>query len=93
MNTHLLDLKLLFSLIEKEGINVNNVEKTFYEKAHFLPKRARKTTKVTEFIVDRLKTNQSMKYIAKRADVSVNTISGLLPQLSVSAQNYQKFSV
>ena len=61
--------------------------KTFYEKAHFLPKRARKTTRVTEFIVDRLKTKQSMKDIARDADVSVNTVSRLLPPLAVSAKH------
>lgn len=55
--------------------------KTFYEKAHFLPKRARKTTRVTEFIVDRLKTKQSMKDIARDADVSVTTVSRLLKPL------------
>lgn len=60
--------------------------KTFYEKAHFLPKRARKTTRVTEFIVDRLKSNQSMKDIAKMDDVSVNTVHRLLPPLAVSAK-------
>ena len=49
--------------------------KTFYEKAYFLPKRARKTTRVTEFIVDRLKMKQSMKDIAKDADVSISTVS------------------
>ena len=61
--------------------------KTFYEKADFLPKRARKTKRVTEFIVDRLKTKQSMKDIAKDADVSVNTVSRLLPLLAVSAKH------
>ena len=61
--------------------------KTFYEKAHFLPKRARKTTRVSEFIVDRLKTKQSMKDIAKDANVSINTVSRLLPPLAVSAKH------
>ena len=61
--------------------------KTFYEKAHFLPKRARKTTRVTEFIVDRLKTKQSMKDIAQDANVSVNTVSRILPSLAVSAKH------
>ena len=61
--------------------------KTFYEKAQFLPKRARKTTRVTEFIVDRLKTKQSMKDIARDADVSINTVSRLLPPLAVSAKH------
>ena len=60
--------------------------KTFYEKAYFLPKRARKTTRVTEFIVDRLKTKQSMKDIAMQANVSINTVARLLPPLAVSAK-------
>ena len=60
--------------------------KTFYEKAHFLPKRARKTTRVSEFIVDRLKTKQSMKDIAKDANVSINTVARLLPPLAVSSK-------
>lgn len=61
--------------------------KTFYEKAHFLPKRARKTTRVSEFIVDRLKTKQSMKDIAKDANVSINTVARLLPPLAVSSKH------
>ena len=64
--------------------------KTFYEKTLFLPKRARKTTRVTEFIVDRLKSKQSMKDIAKDADVSVNTVSRLLPPLAVSDKKLPK---
>lgn len=44
-------------------------------KSSFLPKRARKTTRVTEFIVDRLITKQSMKDIAKDDDISANTVS------------------
>lgn len=60
--------------------------KTFYEKAYFLPKRARKTTRVTEFIVDRLKTKQSMKDIAIQANVSINTVARLLPPLAVFAK-------
>lgn len=61
--------------------------KTFYEKADFLPKRARKTTRVTEFIVDRLRTKQSMKDIAKDANVSITTVSKLLSPLAVSAKH------
>lgn len=60
--------------------------KTLYEKAHFLPKRARKTTRVTEFIVDRLKTKQSIQDIARDADVSVSTVARLLPSLAISAK-------
>jgi transposase len=64
-----------------------NCHKTFYEKVSFLPKRGRKTTRVTEFIVDRLKEKRSMKDIAHDANVSVNTVSRLLPPLAVSARH------
>lgn len=71
----------------KRRYECKNCGKTFYEKVSFLPKRARKTTRVTEFIVDRLKSKQSMKDIAKDANVSVNTVSRLLAPLAVSARN------
>ena len=67
----------------KRRYQCKNCGKTFYEKVSFLPKRARKTTRVTEFIVDRLKEKRSMKDIAKDANVSVNTVSRLLPPLAV----------
>ena len=64
-----------------------NCGKKFYEHADFLPKRARKTTRVTSFIVDRLHSKQSMKDIAKDANVSTSTVSKLLPPLAVSASS------
>lgn len=70
----------------KRRYQCKNCGKTFYEKVSFLPKRARKTTRVTEFIVDRLKEKRSMKDIAKDANVSVNTVSRLLPPLAVGAK-------
>lgn len=70
----------------KRRYQCKNCGKTFYEKVSFLPKGARKTTRVTEFIVDRLRSKQSMKDIAKDANVSVNTVSRLLEPLAISAK-------
>lgn len=71
----------------KRRYECKNCGKTFYEKVDFLPKRSRKTKRVTEFIVDRLKTKQSMKDIAVMADVSIHTVTRLLPPLAVSAKH------
>jgi len=71
----------------KRRYECTNCHKTFYEKVTFLAKRGRKTTRVTEFIVDRLTTKQSMKDIAKDADVSATTVARLLPPLAVSAKH------
>jgi len=71
----------------KRRYECTNCHKTFYEGVSFLAKRGRKTTRTTEFIIDRLKGKQSMKDIAHDADVSVNTVSRLLPPLAVSAKH------
>lgn len=71
----------------KRRYECTNCYKTFYEKVSFLAKRGRKTTRVTEFIVDRLRNKQSIKDIAKDANVSENTVSRLLPPLAVSPKH------
>lgn len=58
--------------------------KRFYEKNTFLPKRARKTKRLTAFIIEQLKQKQSMTDIAKISNVSTPTVSKLLPYLSTS---------
>lgn len=67
-----------------------NCNKKFYEKNNFLPKRARKTNRLTAFIIDQLKEKQSMKDVAKLANVSSTTVSKLLPYLSVTASYMPK---
>lgn len=64
-----------------------NCNKKFYEKNTFLPKRARKTNRLTAFIIDKLKEKQSMKDIAKLSNVSSTTVSNLLPLLSITASS------
>lgn len=67
-----------------------NCNKKFYEKNSFLPKRARKTNRLTAFIIDKLKEKQSMKDVAKLSNVSITTVSRLLPYLSVNASYMPK---
>ena len=59
--------------------------KRFYEKNKFLPKRARKTNRLSAFIIEQLKEKQSIKNITKISNVSSSTVASLLPYLSASA--------
>ena len=61
-----------------------NCGKKFYEKNTFIPKRARKTNRLTAFIIEQLKEKQSIKDVARIANVSSTTVIRLLPYLSVS---------
>ena len=59
--------------------------KKFYEKNNFLPKRARKTNRLSAFIIEQLKEKQSMKDVARISNVSSTTVSNLLPYLPSNA--------
>lgn len=59
--------------------------KKFYEKNNFLPKRARKTNRLSAFIIEQLKEKQSMKDVARISNVSSTTVSNLLPYLPTNA--------
>lgn len=74
-----------FIYYRKRRYVCKNCGKRFYEKNTFLPKRARKTKRLTAFIIDKLKEKQSMKDIAKLSNVSTTTVSKLLPCLAVNA--------
>lgn len=69
----------------KRRYSCTNCDKHFYEKNTFLPKFARKTNRLTAFIIEQLKEKQSIKDVAKISNVSSTTVSKLLPYLSTSA--------
>ena len=73
-----------FIYYRKRRYLCKNCGKRFYEKNIFLPKRARKTNRLSAFIIEKLKEKQSMKDIAKLSNVSITTVSKLLPYLSVN---------
>ena len=79
-----------FLYYRKRRYVCKNCGKRFYEKNSFLPKRARKTKRLTAFIIDKLKDKQSMKDIAKLSNVSTTTVSKLLPYLAVNASSLPK---
>ena len=76
-----------FIYYRKRRYVCKNCGKRFYEKNTFLPKWARKTKRLTAFIIDKLKEKQSMKDIAKLSNVSTTTVSKLLPCLAVNASS------
>lgn len=82
--------KTTYLSYRKRRYQCKNCGKTFYEHVSFLAKRGRKTTRVTEFIIERLTGKQSMKDIAKDANVSPTTVARLLPPLAVSSKHLPK---
>ena len=79
--------KTTYLSYKKRRYQCKNCGKTFYEQVYFLAKRGRKTTRVTEFIIERLTGKHSMKDIAKDANVSSTTVARLLPLLAVSPKH------
>lgn len=79
--------KTTYLSYRKRRYECKNCGKTFYEHVSFLAKRGRKTTRVTEFIVERLRSKQSMKDIAKDANVSIPTVARVLPALAISPKH------
>ena len=76
-----------FIYYRKRRYVCKNCGKKFYEKNNFLPKRARKTNRLSAFIIEKLKEKQSMKDIAKLSNISTTTVSKLLPYLSVNTSH------
>ncbi|MBR1539815.1 MAG: ISL3 family transposase [Clostridia bacterium] len=77
--------KKVFLYYRKRRYVCLNCNKRFYEKNSFLPKRARKTNRLSYFIIELLKDKHSMKDVAKISNVSSPTVASLLPYLSTSA--------
>ena len=82
--------KTTYLSYRKRRYQCKNCNRTFYEHVSFLAKRGRKTTRVTEFIIERLTGKQSMKDIANDANVSSTTVARLLPPLAVSPKHLPK---
>ena len=76
--------KNTFIYYRKRRYVCKQCRKRFYEKNSFLPKRARKTNRLSAFIIEQLKEKQSMKDVARLSNVSSTTISKLLPCLATS---------
>jgi len=79
-----LQFKHTYLELKKRRYLCASCDKSFYEILDFLPRYARKTTRVTEYIVDKLRTLSSTKSIAKSANVSPHTVSRMLKYFAVS---------
>ena len=75
-------LKPTYLVLKKRRHKCTHCGCTFFEKLDFLPRYARKTTRVTEYIVEGLRSLTSAKNIAKSVNVSSYTVTRLLPYLA-----------
>lgn len=56
--------------------------KRFYEHYDFLPRYFQRTTRLTHFIAEQLRTTESLKAIAKRTNVSAATVARILDTIN-----------
>ena len=85
---HIKDIPIYFKptslILKKCRYECSSCHKTFYEKNNIVNKYARKTSRLTGYIVNELRNLASASDIAKKTSVSPSFISKLLPYLAVS---------
>lgn len=69
-----LRLKPSFLILRKRRYHCNNCNKNFFEHLSFLPKYHRTTNRVTEFIINELSKENSMKHVAEHVNLSSTTV-------------------
>lgn len=84
----IIDIPIYFKptklIYRKRRYKCRNCNKSFFENNSIVNKFARKTRRLTEFLVDQLRDLQSISTISKRTGVNASFISRLLPCLSVT---------
>ena len=78
-----LQLKNCFLVLRKRRYKCS-CGKHFYEKYSFLARYQQRTTRLTQMIADMLRNTESMKSIAKKANVSSNTVVRILDTIAYS---------
>ena len=85
---HIKDIPIYFKpttlILKKCRYECKSCGKTFYEKNEIVNKYARKTTRLTGFIVNELRNLVAASDIAKKTSVSPSFISKMLPYLAVT---------
>lgn len=71
-------------IYRKRRYKCPNCNKSFYEDNNIVNKYARKTTRLTEYIVDQLRNLDSISNISKKTNVDPGYISRMLPYLAVT---------
>ncbi|SHH25084.1 Transposase [Caloranaerobacter azorensis DSM 13643] len=81
-----IQMKNTFLIIRKRRY-VCDCGKRFYEKLDFLPRYHRMTSRLVCSIIKELEQNYSMKSVAKRLNVSTNTVQRVFDYVSYSLNN------
>ena len=76
--------KPTFLIIRKRRYVCNHCGKKFFEHNSLLAKYARRTTRLSAFVIDKLRTLVSQSDISKQTNVSPSVISKMLPYLAVT---------
>ena len=66
--------KLVQIILRKRRYRCLQCGKRFYEKVNFLPKYHRTTTRLTSFVLDRLRDERSFTSVAKEVNLSTSTV-------------------
>ena len=76
--------KPTFLIIRKRRYVCNHCGKKFFEHNPLLAKYARRTTRLSGFVIDKLRTLVSQSDVSKQTNVSPSVISKMLPYLAVT---------
>ena len=76
--------KPTFLIIRKRRYVCNHCDKRFFEQNPLLPKYARRTTRLSGFVINQLRNLISQADVSKQTTVSTSVISKMLPYLAVT---------
>lgn len=76
--------KPTFLIIRKRRYVCNHCDKKFFEHNPLLSKYARRTTRLSGFVIDKLRSLVSQSDVSKQTNVSPSVISKMLPYLAVT---------
>ena len=82
--------KPTFLIIRKRRYVCNHCDKKFFEHNPLLSKYARRTTRLSGFVIDKLRSLVSQSDVSKQTNVSPSVISKMLPCLAVTNSTLPK---
>ena len=82
--------KPTFLIIRKRRYVCNHCDKKFFEHNPLLSKYARRTTRLSGFVIDKLRSLVSQSDVSKQTNVSPSVISKMLPYLAVTNSTLPK---
>ena len=82
--------KPTFLIIRKRRYVCNHCDKKFFEHNPLLSKYARRTTRLSGFVIDKLRSLVSQSDVSKQTNVSPSVISKMLPYLAVTNSTFPR---